>query len=120
MKLWLIGCRTFRVVGGSIVYHFSCKSTSKVRRNKGGRTFLLKWGISQQTFKETCVTRTRREPHGALPNLPAGTRKDTIKRITYAAARYPLSDLARWEPDLPRCLQSGEEAGDGSPEGRAS
>jgi GT2 family glycosyltransferase len=105
MKLWLIGCRTFRVVGASIVYHFSCRSTSKIRRNKGGRTFLLKWGVSQQTFHKDCIARTARRSAAAAAAFPAGTPKDRIKRMTYAAAGYPLSDLGRWEPDLPQCLQ---------------
>ena len=120
MKLWLIGCRTFRIVGSSVVYHFSCKSTKKVRRNKGGRTFLLKWGISQQTFKKVCIARTGQGRGGNLPNVPAGTRNDHAKRMAYAAAGYPLTDLARWEPRLPSCLQSDTDSGDGNAESRDS
>jgi GT2 family glycosyltransferase len=108
MKLWLVGCRTFRVVGSSVVYHFACRSTAKIRRNKGGRTFLLKWGVSQQTFKDLCVARTAGAPGDGVPNLPAGTWHDRLKRMGYAVAGYPLSDLAQWEPDLPRLLESDE------------
>ena len=107
MKLWLIGCRTFRIVGSSVVYHFACRSTAKIRRNKGGRTFLLKWGISQQTFKDQCLARTAGAQGGDAPNLPAGTWHDRVKRMGYAAAGYPLSDLAQWEPDLPGLLEPG-------------
>jgi len=113
MKLWLIGCRTFRIVGASVVYHFACRSTGKIRRNKGGRTFLLKWGISQQTFKDLCIARTAGGQGGEAPNLPAGGWHDRIKRIGYAAAGYPLSDLAQWEPDLPGLLEP--QAGRGEP-----
>jgi GT2 family glycosyltransferase len=107
MKLWLIGCRTFRIVGASIVYHFSCRSTAKIRRNKGGRTFLLKWGVSQQTFREQCIARTAAGQGGGAPNLPIGTWHDRVKRMGYAAAGYPLSDLAQWEAQLPRLLDRG-------------
>jgi hypothetical protein len=107
MKLWLVGCRTFRIVGASVVYHFACRSTGKVRRNKGGRTFLLKWGVSQQTFKEQCIARTTGGQPGEAPNLPVGTSHDRVKRMGYATAGYPLSDLAQWEPDLPGLLETG-------------
>ena len=112
MKLWLIGCRTFRIVGSSVVYHFACRSTAKIRRNKGGRTFLLKWGISQQSFKDLCISRTGSAQGGEAPNLPTGSWHDRIKRVGYAAAGYPLSDLAKWEPDLPRLLEPGAGQGD--------
>ena len=108
MKLWLVGCRTFRIVGASVVYHFACRSTAKIRRNKGGRTFLLKWGISQQTFKDLCLSRTAGPPPRVnARNLPTGTWHDRVKRMGYAAAGYPLSDLVQWEPDLPRLLEPG-------------
>lgn len=112
MKMWLIGCRTFRIAGASIVYHFACRSTAKIRRNKGGRTFLLKWGVSQQTFKEQCIARTAGGQDGEAPNLPTGSGHDRLKRVGYAAAGYPLSDLEQWEPDLPRLLGPGAEPSD--------
>ncbi|MFN0315982.1 MAG: glycosyltransferase family 2 protein, partial [Burkholderiales bacterium] len=37
MKLWIAGCRTFKIVGASRFYHFSSRSTNRVRKNKGGR-----------------------------------------------------------------------------------
>ena len=43
-KLWECG------VGNSLVYHFGCKSTGRIRQNKGRRTFLMKWGISANQF----------------------------------------------------------------------
>lgn len=50
MKLWHAGCRIFIGVGTSLVYHFQCKSTGKVKKNKGTRQFLHKWGIRQSVF----------------------------------------------------------------------
>ena len=50
MKLWQAGCRHFIGVGDSLVYHFQCKSTGKVKKNDGRRQFLAKWGITQSTF----------------------------------------------------------------------
>jgi glycosyltransferase involved in cell wall biosynthesis len=50
MKLWHAGCRIFLGVGDSLVYHFQCKSTGKVKKNDGGRQFLHKWGVRQSVF----------------------------------------------------------------------
>ena len=50
MKLWEAGCRHFIGVGDSLVYHFQCKSTGKVKKNDGRRQFLAKWGMTQSTF----------------------------------------------------------------------
>lgn len=50
MKLWHAGCRVFLGVGDSLVYHFQCKSTGKVKKNDGGRQFLHKWGMRQSVF----------------------------------------------------------------------
>ena len=50
MKLWHAGCRIFYGVGNSLVYHFQCKSTGKVKKNDGGKQFLHKWGMRQSVF----------------------------------------------------------------------
>ena len=50
MKLWHAGCRIFYGVGDSLVYHFQCKSTGKVKKNDGGKQFLQKWGMRQSMF----------------------------------------------------------------------
>lgn len=49
-KAWECGVRHFQGVGGSLVYHFGCKSTLRVKKNKGRHTFLMKWGISANLF----------------------------------------------------------------------
>ena len=115
MKLWLIGCRTFRVVGSSVVYHFGCKSTQKVRHNKGGPEFLLKWGINQRTFARNYIARTARDDAGSLPNVPVATWSCRLKRLFRSLARYPLSDLQAWEPQLAaRLVSEAGINGDGS------
>lgn len=106
MKLWLAGCRSYRVIGASIVYHFACRSTNKVRRNEGGREFLLKWGISQRAFKRNFIARTALGGAEALPGVPTATWKCRLKRVLHSAKRYPLADLQAWEPDLAARLQS--------------
>jgi len=50
MKLWHAGCRIFFGVGKSMVYHFQCKSTVKIKKNNGTKQFLNKWGIRQSMF----------------------------------------------------------------------
>ncbi len=50
MKLWHAGCRVFIGIGASLVYHFQCKSTGKIKKNDGGKQFLNKWGMRQSVF----------------------------------------------------------------------
>ncbi|HEV3105501.1 MAG TPA: glycosyltransferase [Trinickia sp.] len=102
MKIWLAGCRVFRVVGASHVYHFGTATTRRVRRNKGGRTFILKWGISQHEFTRSYVRKTATADAASLPNIPRLGLAGRIKRAVYALGRYPTGDLQAWEPDLPR------------------
>ena len=53
MKLWSIGVRIFKGVNNSRVYHFGSITTRKktgLKKNKGNRLFLIKWGISSDLF----------------------------------------------------------------------
>lgn len=50
MKLWQQGCRIFKGVGKSQVYHFQQKSTKKVQKNDGRRQFMKKWGVTASAF----------------------------------------------------------------------
>ncbi len=50
MKLWNAGVRDFRGIGASLVYHFKCKSTGRVIRNNGRKTFARIWGIPASFF----------------------------------------------------------------------
>lgn len=98
MKMWVVGCRHFRVLGNSRLYHFSQVSTGKVRRNQGSREFVLKWGITQRQFMRNFLARSAHEADPATMPLPRATIEGRMKRLGYALADNPLSDLAEWDP----------------------
>ncbi len=53
MKLWNAGVRIFKGVSRFRVYHFGSivlRKKKNFRKNKGSRTFLLKWGITPTFF----------------------------------------------------------------------
>lgn len=50
-KLWLCGIRYFKGLSDSRVYHFGMKSTERVVKNNGTAQFLLKWGMTNTTFR---------------------------------------------------------------------
>ncbi|MEZ4805029.1 MAG: glycosyltransferase family A protein [Bacteroidia bacterium] len=50
MKLWAEGVRYFKGVGLSKVYHFMSKSTNKIKKNNGRKTFIEKWKITPGYF----------------------------------------------------------------------
>ena len=61
MKLWKLGVRIFKGINDFKVYHFGSIVTRKYKNNKkivtdsgsrGGKIFLLKWGISIKFFKK--------------------------------------------------------------------
>ena len=61
MKLWKIGVRIFKGINDFKVYHFGSIVTRKYKSNKnivtesgskGGKIFLLKWGMSIKFFKK--------------------------------------------------------------------
>ena len=49
-KLYDAGVREFKGCGSSLVYHFGSKSTRKLGKNTGRQRFILKWGMSSNTF----------------------------------------------------------------------
>jgi len=53
MKLWHAGVRNFKGIGKSLVYHFQSKSTGRVTKNNGRKTFAVKWGIPSSYFYKT-------------------------------------------------------------------
>jgi glycosyltransferase involved in cell wall biosynthesis len=56
-KLYLAGVRHFKGINKSRVYHFEAKSTGRVKRNKGSRQFLNKWGITASVFMKQILQR---------------------------------------------------------------
>jgi glycosyltransferase involved in cell wall biosynthesis len=71
MKMWMAGCRVFRGVSASRVYHFQAKSTQRIVKNNGRKQFLMKWGINQSSFnthylkRGTIFTGPLQEPNPA-------------------------------------------------------
>jgi glycosyltransferase involved in cell wall biosynthesis len=57
MKMWAAGCRIFRGVGSSRVYHFQSKSTLRIKKNNGRKQFMMKWGINQSAFNRYFIKR---------------------------------------------------------------
>lgn len=104
MKLWLVGCRTFRIVGKSVVYHFGCRSTGRVNKNRGSREFLMKWGMTQAEFKRDYLDLAGTPQGRSLPNVPMPSRRSRIKRALHGSKAYPLEDLARWDDEVPKHL----------------
>ncbi len=49
-KLYDAGVRIFKGFGKSLVYHFGSKTTARVRKNKGRKMFVMKWGLTSRTF----------------------------------------------------------------------
>lgn len=50
MKAWKAGTRLFKGVGKSLVYHFGSRSTGRLSKNTGRKTFIQKWGMSSRFF----------------------------------------------------------------------
>ena len=53
MKLWKEGVRIFKGINNFRVYHFgsiSLRKKKEIKKNKGNRFFLKKWGISSELF----------------------------------------------------------------------
>ena len=55
MKLWNKGVRIFKGINNFRVYHFGSITTRKnkmIKKNRGDKTFLKKWGITVKFFKK--------------------------------------------------------------------
>lgn len=79
MKMWMAGCRIFKGVGQSRVYHFQSKSLHRVKKNNGRKQFLMKWGINQSTFNKHFIKRGT--PYtGALPEPKPSVLRNALMR----------------------------------------
>ncbi len=102
MKFWVAGCRNFRMVGNSRFYHFACASTGRIKHNRGGHIFALKWGISQAEFYRKYLSSLRTQgantasnPH----NFPRASLSGKLRRVRYALRyNYPLDGIEAWDP----------------------
>lgn len=74
-KLYDIGIRHFRGISESRVYHFGTKSTGRVKRNNGRSTFLLKHGMTSNTFYKHCLKMGEEwEKNNSTKPLPLATK----------------------------------------------
>ena len=102
MKMWIVGCRVFVVVGASRVYHFSCRSTGRIRHNRGGSYFAVKWGITSREFQRLYLARITSaaiaESDNRDESFPRVTLLGRLKRLTYGLGRaLPLEDIGAWK-----------------------
>ena len=44
-------------MGSSLVYHFACVSTGRIKKNDGRKQFLRKWNVSQKDFDRHVLRR---------------------------------------------------------------
>jgi GT2 family glycosyltransferase len=103
MKFWVAGCRSFRIVGGSRFYHFGCASTGRIKHNRGGHIFALKWGITQAEFYRDYLSSLGRPDKGNRPDNPHNFARPSLpsklKRARYALRyNYPLDGIEAWDP----------------------
>jgi GT2 family glycosyltransferase len=97
MKFWVAGCRHFATIGDSRIYHFARRSTGRVRRNHGARTFVTKWGLTFGEFRRNYIMRSSL-PGGANLPIPKPTMLGRFKRLIYGLiGNFPLGDIAAWE-----------------------
>lgn len=81
MKLWQEGVRHFKGIGESRVYHFMSKSTGKIVRNNGRKTFMKKWKITPGYFYQHML-KMGKPWKGELRNPP--------KNLFYLASRLKV------------------------------
>jgi hypothetical protein len=80
MKLWHFGVRTFKGISKARAYHFMSKTTSRVKRNNGAKTFLFKWGVSNSIFMKHILNIGQNTGHDK-PIPVNKTLKDYFKKI---------------------------------------
>ncbi len=104
MKFWVAGCRHFRIVGNSRFYHFVCKSTGRIHNTKGGRVFVMKWGITQGEFYRNYMSKLNGTSSSELTQkyshlIPRATLIGRLRRAGYGLyCDYPLEGIDRWDP----------------------
>jgi glycosyltransferase involved in cell wall biosynthesis len=104
MKYWVVGCRHFRIVGASRFYHFVCKSTGRLRHTKGGRVFVMKWGLTQSDFYRLYMSKLTGTPPAQLISrhaqlFPRATLDGKLRRAGYGLYYdYPLQGIEEWNP----------------------
>ncbi len=100
IKLWIAGFRRFEIVSASRLYHFACRSTGRIRKNRGSREFALKWGITQGEFMRLYLSQAHCHSNDTTPQcIPRPTLSGRFKRAVHGLlADIPLGDIAAWDP----------------------
>lgn len=98
IKLWIVGFRHFEIISSSRLYHFSCSSTGRVRKNRGSREFALKWGITQGEFMRNYLLKGNGTTDESLTNcIPKPTISGRFKRAIHGLlSNIPLGDISAW------------------------
>lgn len=89
IKMWHAGCRIFKGIGSSRIYHFQAKSTLRINKNKGSRQFLFKWGINQSGFNKYFLKRGAPYTE-ALSEPPTAILKKEERRARLKTFWYTL------------------------------
>jgi glycosyltransferase involved in cell wall biosynthesis len=99
MKYWVVGCRSFKIISDSRFYHFSCKSTGRVRFNRGGRAFVMKWGMTEKEFyREYILKLGQSTSPEILHKFPHATLLGRLRRFGYGLFKdYPLEGIEAWD-----------------------
>lgn len=88
MKLWKLGIRLFKGVSKSRVYHFGSRSTKRIRKNKGYKEFIVKWGMTSSTLTKYYLRRGM--PFGGTLDEPILSwwigAKNFFKRVSCAVS----------------------------------
>jgi len=80
IKLWHYGIRYYKGISKSRAYHFGSKTTARVKRNDGRSMFILKWGLSSNTFFSNYL-KIGTSFLGDLPETTETTSLDWKKRL---------------------------------------
>jgi hypothetical protein len=80
-----------------------CKSTGRIRHNKGGRVFVMKWGLTQAEFFKNYMSALSNTPPSELISrhsklFPRATLKGKLRRVGYGFFQdYPLQGIEEWD-----------------------
>jgi GT2 family glycosyltransferase len=88
MKLWRIGCRIFKGIGRSRVYHFQARSTGRIVRNDGRRQFMEKWGITASDFYKNYLHMGAPYAGALLEPPPSVARRMRLKTRLKLLAKF--------------------------------
>jgi len=79
-KLWMVGVRHFKGLSACRAYHFETKTTGRIQKNDGNLQFLLKWGITNSTFRKhiTQLGKTF-DPDHVGESDPAAVHKNLLR-----------------------------------------